>query len=115
MAILKPNERLLDRYRGPGKCEVCGIWSDMRDAHHAFERGHNSWKRIDLPWNLISLGTMLGGQCQCHRRYHNGVLKRARILEVIAARERVTVEWIIDQHTRLLLTGGKGGRNAETH
>ena len=94
------------------KCEVHGIWSDVRDAHHAFERGHNSWKRIDLPWNLISLGTMLGSNCRCHAAYHNGKLKRGRILEIIAAREKLTVEWIIDEHTRLLLTGGKGRKIA---
>lgn len=110
MAVMPPNEKLLGRFRGPGRCEVCGIWSEVRDAHHAFERGHNSWKRIDLPWNLISLGSMLGSNCQCHQAFHNGRLKRGRILEIIAAREKVTVQWIIDTHTKMLFEGGKGGR-----
>lgn len=116
MAIMKSNERLLDEFRGPGNCEVCGVWCYGRDAHHAFERGVNSWKRIDLPWNLISLGTMFPGpasSCGCHARYHAGILKRGRILEVIAAREGLTVQWIIDEHCRLLLESGKGGRRAQ--
>lgn len=115
MAIMKPNERLLDTFRGPGSCELCGLWCMGRDAHHAFERGVNSWKRIDLPWNLISLGTMFPGpdrgQCKCHAKYHNGLIKRVQILEKIAAREGVTVQWIIGEHTRMLLEGGKGGRS----
>lgn len=87
-----------------------------RDAHHAFERGVNSWKRIDLVWNLISLGTMFPGavsSCGCHAKYHNGQIKRGQILEKIAAREGLTVQWIIDEHSRLLLEGGKGGRRAQ--
>lgn len=107
------NERLLDTFRGPGCCEMCGIWCLGRDAAHAFERGVNSWKRIDLPWNLISLGTMFPGPvrpCRCHALYHAGRLKRGRFLEVIAKRENVTVQWIIAEHTRMLLECGKGGR-----
>ncbi len=116
--IMPRNERLLDEFRGPGLCEVCGVWCSVRDAAHAFERGVNSWKRIDLRWNLISLGTMVPwlagpGLCLCHSRYHNGKLSRGRILEVIAAREGLTVQWIIDEHSRLLLEGGKGGRRSD--
>ena len=89
---------------------VCGVWSDVRDAHHVFERGHNSWKRIDLRWNLVSLGTMLGSNCRCHARYHNGVLTRAEIIMVVAARENLTPQWIRDEHSRMLLENGKGGK-----
>jgi hypothetical protein len=51
--------------------------------------------------------------CKCHALYHNGRLPRGRILEVIAKREGLTVQWIIDEHTRLLLVGGKGGRRSD--
>ncbi len=111
--IMPPNEKLLDEFRGPGECEFCGFWCSVRNAHHCFERGHNSWKRIDLRWNIISLGNMIGFQCRCHALYHAGRLKRGQILEVIARREGLKVQWIIDEHTRLLLEGGKGGRCAD--
>jgi len=114
-SIIPRNEKLLDQYRGPGSCGYCGRWCQFRDASHAFEKGVNSWKRIDLPWNLIGLGTNLpiANACHCHAQYHAGRIPRGQILEKIAAREGVTVQWIIDTHTELLLRGGKGGRLEE--
>lgn len=113
MSLVPHNEKLLKAMRVAGPCEVCGVWCDPRQVHHAFEKGVSSWKRIDLPWNLISLGPMGGSACRCHERYHAGQLKRGQILEVIARREKVTVRWIVEEHSRILLEGGKGGRHAD--
>lgn len=104
------DEPLLASMREPGPCEMCGYWFKDRQVHHVFEKGARSWKRIDLPWNLISLGPMLGPLCRCHSRYHHGVLSRSAILVVVANREKVTPQQIRDEHARMLRECGKGGR-----
>jgi hypothetical protein len=73
------DEKVLDRFRGPGKCEWCGHLRKRLDAAHIFTRGAG---RLDLPINLVGL-------CHwCHVCHHNGATPtRAQLLVVAAIRE----------------------------
>jgi hypothetical protein len=84
---------LLATYRVPGACEVCGVLCETLCAHHVFARGSG---RVDLPFNLISIG-LNPFVCPCHARIHDGKIGLSRVLEIVAKREGVRAEWIEEE------------------
>lgn len=83
------NERLLEEFRTPGKCEWCGRACRVREPHHWRAKGFGGGFRLDVRINLIGLGSTLAFECQCHRMVEDGNIERFAMLAVIAARERV--------------------------
>lgn len=79
------NEEVLDEFRTPGQCEVCGKWSERRVPHHIFCRGMGSANRLDHPFNLIALGGPF--DCSCHEQAHKGELSRDELLAMASTRE----------------------------
>jgi hypothetical protein len=101
------DEKLLDEFRQGTKCELCGeISRSGLDPHHIFQKGLGGGGRIDLRINIIALDR------KCHSMVHNGMIKRDFLLEIVAKREFMTVEEIIDQiHAiRRLPKGNKENR-----
>ncbi len=112
--MLVRDEELLKLLRQPGKCELCDQFCRVREPAHIFPRGARSWKRIDLPWNLLALGSTPNFQCSCHSMIHNGKISLGEQLAVVCRREGVTPEWIRAEHARLLRELGKGGRSCRS-
>jgi hypothetical protein len=85
---------ILKRFRGKGRCELCGRWCLHRDAAHIFSVGGG---RVDAPFNLVSVGSFVQLQCNCHREQHDQGANawRGRMLAVAAKREQTTPEAII--------------------
>lgn len=84
---------ILQRFRGPGWCQVCGKYCQFRDACHVFGKGAG---RVDAPWNLYSAGSYVQFNCTCHRdQHHEGREKwEPRLLEIVAKREKTVPEAI---------------------
>lgn len=55
------DEDCLDKFRSPGRCELCNAWVARRDPHHLMTRGAG---RVDHPWNLIALCRACHGTCE---------------------------------------------------
>ncbi len=108
------NEPLLRTMRGEGYCEWCRQWCRIREVHHVFGRGGNSWKRIDMPMFLMSVGSTLGFQCKCHQRFTNGCQGHGieDQLKYLASRDGTTPEAIRAEHDRILREYGKGAQRA---
>jgi len=104
------DEQLLSLLRLPGDCEVCGKWCRIREPHHVFGRGANSWKRIDLPMFLLSVGSTPHFECPCHSRITNGAIGLAQQLILLSNRDGNTPQKILNEHDRILREMGKGGR-----
>jgi hypothetical protein len=85
------DEAELAKWRGPGRCEWCGLWCVVREPHHLTARGTGSHKRLDIPINLIALGSSASLH-PCHRALEDGNGARFRVLEIVAARENTTPE-----------------------
>lgn len=90
------SETTLDLYRGPGRCEWCKKPCSKREPHHLRCRGQGSSKRIDIPINLIALGSTLLFQCSCHTKIGAANIKAFEVLAVVAAREDTTPEAITE-------------------
>ena len=88
------DEAMLDRFRGPGACELCGAEFPVRVPHHLFARGVGGGGRVDIPENLVSLGPEGQWKCRCHHLIHNGSIPRRCVLAVVAIREGKTIEEI---------------------
>jgi hypothetical protein len=86
------DEELLRMFRAPGRCELCGNWCDVREPHHVFARGLGGGARLDIPENLLALGSTPGWQCRCHRLCEDGFIPRHAQLCVVALREGMEVE-----------------------
>ena len=84
------DEKLLDTFRGPGLCGVCGRYCRRREPHHHKPRGHGAGSRLDIPENLIAVGSAF--DCGCHVRIENGNVARKFVLAKIAARLGKTPE-----------------------
>ncbi len=84
------DEKLLKSFREKEQCERCGRRT-MVQPHHVFGRGQESCRRMDLPISLIALCVT------CHDRVHWGRIDRHNLLEIIARREKMTPEAIIDR------------------
>jgi hypothetical protein len=81
----------------PGKCAYCERYCRIREAAHIFARGIGSGGRLDIPINLVSLGSTPNFACSCHTMSHNGKQPmRADLLVIVADRERCTVADIVD-------------------
>lgn len=72
--------------------------------HHLFTRGAG---RLDVPINLMSL-------ChECHRKFHDGNVDRQTLVEIVAMRELMTADELVDEIYRLrrMLKKWKGDNN----
>ena len=90
------NDALLEEFRGAWKCECCGK-STLQgcDPHHLWGKGFGGGAQLDIRVNLIALCRL------CHRKFHDGHLKKATLLIIVAKREGLTVagiEAIINRH-----------------
>lgn len=84
------SEKTLDLFRGPGRCEKCHKQCKEREPHHLHARGYGGGHRLDIKINLISLGTW--PECSCHLEYHCGAIGLFEMTEIVAMRERQTVD-----------------------
>lgn len=81
------DESVLDRFRGPGRCDWCGKTVRSRDAAHIFSRGAG---QVDHPWNITSLCTVFSGGDNCHAMSHAGhEPTRHDLMACVAAREGI--------------------------
>lgn len=81
------SEKTLAMFRVAGRCEFCLRWCTRREPAHIFSRGTG---QIDIPENLVSLGSTLGFQCTCHALNHSGHHPdRADLLDIAATRHGV--------------------------
>ena len=81
------NEDLLDQFRAAGPCEWCGKPCQRREPHHIFSRGLGGGGRLDIPCNLVALGSSLLWECACHQAAHAGSISRLQLLLVVGHRE----------------------------
>ncbi len=88
------NNRLLKLFREKERCERCGRLTTVQ-PHHVFGRGYESCRRLDVAVNLISLCGI------CHDRFHMGRIERQNLLEIVAKRERTTVQAIEEEIWKL--------------
>jgi hypothetical protein len=94
-AVKIVNESLLASMRGPGRCEYCHKSCKVLEAAHVFSKGAG---RLDIRINLVSLGSTLGFECQCHSKSHNansgnGVRPNLKdLIQVVSEREKVMPE-----------------------
>lgn len=90
------DEKLLAAFRSQTRCEHCRRY--VREGchpHHFTARGMGGGGRLDVRCNLLSL-------CwQCHRDVHDGRIPRKELLEIIAHREQLSPEEVMDQLWRL--------------
>jgi len=96
------DEPMLDLFRGPGRCEGCGKPCRRREPHHIKKRGLGGGSRLDIPINLIALGSAF--DCACHIKAEAGTLPKAKLLEIVAGREGRTPEQVELEIYRLLRT-----------
>lgn len=81
------NVPLLLDFAAARECECCKRKVPQCDPNHVFTKGAG---RIDARWNLISLWH------ECHVRFHDGNVKRLIFLQIVAKREGVGVQDIVD-------------------
>lgn len=87
--MLIRDESVLDRYRGPGRCELCGRQTAEREPHHVHTKGAG---QVDAPWNLIALDRW------CHSIIGSRPIRREVLLAYVAHREGRTVASIEDEY-----------------
>lgn len=97
------NESLLREFRTPGKCELCGQWFKLREAHHLRTKGFGGNGELTVRINLVCVGSSLrtnSGRafpsCKCHRLAQSGKIPMADVLKIVAERETCTVEEITE-------------------
>jgi hypothetical protein len=90
------DEPLLHEFRCKPWCEHCKYTSmGMLEPHHLRGKGMGGWSRFDVKYNLIAL-------CRfCHQSYHDGRIDKAKLMAIVARRERVTVEELEEMLRRL--------------
>jgi len=87
------SNELLREFTYARHCELCLMPTPGgAHPHHVHSRGAG---RLDIKINLISLCP------DCHRRFHDGHIDRKTLLEIVALREKTTVEAIEDEIYRL--------------
>ena len=79
------SEKTLDLFRGRGECSCCGRWCRRLEPHHWYPKGAGSGARLDIPENLIALGSAF--DCACHKKAEDGNVPRSKLLALIALRE----------------------------
>jgi hypothetical protein len=96
------DENLLQMFRGKPRCEWCGRTNGGQlQPHHLWCRGMGGGGRLDVPVNLIALCAV-----PCHHDAQEGRILKADLLAVVAAREGVLQQDIIDEVNRLRRTPG---------
>lgn len=90
------DDALLDEFRTRGRCEMCGKMCRVREPDHYMAEGHGGGNKMDVRCNVVGVGAMRTFECLCHRKRHDGNLPRAEILAVIAKREGVAEESVLD-------------------
>ncbi len=99
MRIISPET--LDRFRGPGRCSWCGKSCSTTEGHHWRSRGAG---RLDIRINLLRLGSSLTFECPCHGILQGKKEHEAKVIELIAIREKTTpeaVETVVNMLLRL--------------
>lgn len=100
------DETILKSFRHAGPCSWCGKWSSRREVHHLWCRGMGGGSRLDIPINLISLGPWYS--CQCHALAQANQITRDDLLALVAAREGLLQDQIVDEINRLRRTPRHG-------
>lgn len=83
------DEVLLFAFRLKGRCEWCGKYGGV-DPHHIFARGLGGGHRLDIEINLIALCRL------CHNEVHAGHIMRVDLLAIVAKREKMSQDEILD-------------------
>lgn len=83
------DDAMLDRFRGPGLCELCGVASEAREGHHEPPCGQGN--RLDIAICLVAVSKTGTWRCHCHAKRHNGEITSGAVLAAIAHREKATV------------------------
>lgn len=96
------NESVLDQFRGPGICEVCGKRVRNREPHHIQARGMGGGSRLDVPINLVATCAAFSGGDDCHRKAHDGHIPRRVFLEIVARREGLTADQVQERIWEML-------------
>ena len=82
------NEAILDEFRTPGPCELCGKQCRDREPHHYLAKGSGGGGRLDIRINLVAVGASVPHPlCKCHNLIHAGRLDRESVFIAIALRE----------------------------
>lgn len=82
------NKKLWAEFQKPGLCELCKKPCMLREPHHYFSRTPEITVRI----GLISVGSTLRFECDCHAKCHSGRITRNELLAHVAAREKLRVD-----------------------
>lgn len=76
------DEKLLNEFRGAGRCEWCKASCRRREPHHVATRGMGGGGRLDIRINLVALC------CRCHQLHHWGQFPiTCELKAIVAARE----------------------------
>jgi hypothetical protein len=89
------SEPTLDLFRASGPCEWCRRYCRRREPHHLACRGMGGGARLDIPCNLIALGSTRNWDCTCHEKIQRGRIDSADVLALVARREGVTAEDVV--------------------
>lgn len=84
------NRSLLDHFRQKFRCEVCGRKGAV-EPHHVYAKGMGGGAQLDIPENLIALDRF------CHNRVHSGQIPRSTLLALIACRQGLTVDQVLER------------------
>lgn len=82
------------REQADHRCERCGRWADL-EVHHVVERGMGGGRRVDERWNLVAICP------SCHRAYHDGRIPRREFVGIVAHREGLFVEDLIERYREM--------------
>jgi hypothetical protein len=93
--MIVKDEKMLAFFRGSGPCESCGKHCENLAPHHWKPRGMGGGSRLDIPINLISLGSDY--DCPCHWRAQNNARFNNDLLVIIARREGRTAADIVSE------------------
>lgn len=99
------NAKTLDKYRGPGTCELCQRICQHREPHHVVTRGGNG---SDVDVNLVALGSTPQWECECHRDVHSGKIGKETLIEIIAKRHNTTPDTIAQANYALVALDKEG-------
>ena len=90
------NKLLLDRFKGPGLCEVCGKLCRNREPMHLISRGAGG---PDIAMNLLAAGSTPLWECTCHSANHQKtdgrIVTKEQLVEIVAKREQVRPEDVL--------------------
>lgn len=92
-----PCKKVLKRFRGPGPCEWCHRWVQVRHAAHVFGKGQGGGFLMNVPINLASL--CFG----CHIEGHHAGKRPTRddLIALVARREQLSVAELTRELHRL--------------